>query len=111
MAIIYGMTMEVHNAPQNYNPTPKQVITPTDTMKTDPITIPLFGHGLESVGNISNEPMVTGSFAADVVTGNDGKKYAVFTVADNYPGTPSSWAGTYRISVDRIAAAGLDLFV
>lgn len=110
MAIIYGMTMQVNEKAQNYMPTPGKVITPTNTMKTATVSIPLFGHGLESVGNICQEPTVTGNFAADVVTGADGGKYAVFTVTDNYPGAPSAWAGTYRISVNRIAAAGLDLF-
>ena len=71
-------------------------------MKTNTVTIPLFGHGLESVGNLAHDPVVTGAFAADTVTGNDGVEYAVFTVAEgNYP---SEWVGTYRISVSRLKA-------
>ena len=72
------------------------------TMKTSTVTIPLFGHGLESVGNLAHNPVVTGAFAADTVTGNDGVEYAVFTVAEgNYP---SEWVGTYRISISRLKA-------
>ena len=75
------------------------------TMKTSAVTIPLFGHGLESVGNLAHEPRVDGSFAADTVTGNDGAEYAVFTVTDPADGHyPSEWAGTYRISVSRLKA-------
>ena len=76
-------------------------------MKTNTVTIPLFGHGLESVGNLAHDPVVTGAFAADTVTGmtvtgNDGVEYAVFTVAEgNYL---SEWVGTYRISVSRLKA-------
>lgn len=72
------------------------------TMKTTTVTIPLFGHGLEAVGNLAHEPRVTGAFAADTVTGNDGVEYAVFTVAEgNYP---SEWVGVYRINVERLKA-------
>ena len=80
------------------------------TMKTNPVTMPLYGHGLETLGSIDHEPTVTGTFAADTVTGNDGKEYAVFTVGDNHPAAPSVWAGTYRISVDRLEAAREDVF-
>lgn len=80
------------------------------TMKTTPVSIPLYGHGVETVGNIDHEPHVKGTFAAATVTGEDGKEYALFTVADEYPAAPSIWAGTYRISVDRLAAAGVDVF-
>lgn len=74
------------------------------TFKTTSVTIPLYGHGLETVGNIDHEPMVTGTFAADPVTGNDGTVFGIFTVPDPTNGTdyPSQWAGTYRISVDRL---------
>lgn len=72
------------------------------TMKTSTVSIPLFGHGLESAGNLAHEPVVTGNFAADIATGNDGIEYAVFTVAEgNYP---SEWVGVYRISVSRLKA-------
>lgn len=80
------------------------------TMKTDTVKIPLYGHGLENVGSIHHEPYVNGAFEADTVTGDDGKEYALFTVADEYPAAPSVWAGTYRISVDRLVAAGVDVF-
>lgn len=110
MGIIHAVTLEEHTGNQNYIPKPKKTIVPTDTMKSDPFTIPLFGHGLETLGSINNEPTVKGVFATDVITGNDGKKYALFTVADEYPAFPSEWAGTYRINVDRLAAAGLDVF-
>ena len=79
-------------------------------MKTSSVTIPLYGHGLETVGSIDHEPTVTGTFAADTVTGEDGNEYAVFTVGDGYPATPSIWAGAYRISVDRLLAACEDVF-
>ena len=73
------------------------------TMKTSTVTIPLFGHGLESAGNMAHNPEVTGAFSADTVTGNDGIEYAVFTVSDPSGGSyPSEWAGEYRISVDRL---------
>ena len=52
------------------------------TFKTTPVTIPLYGHGLETVGSIDHEPIVTGTFAADPVTGNDGTIFGVFTVPD-----------------------------
>lgn len=72
------------------------------TMKTSTVSIPLFGHGLEDVGNLAHDPVVTGAFAADTVTGNDGVEYAVFTVAEgNYP---SEWVGVYRIAVSRLQA-------
>lgn len=75
------------------------------TMKTTTVTIPLFGHALECVGSMKNEPRVTGSFSAETVTGNDGVEYAVFTVSDPETGSyPSEWAGTYRISVSRLKA-------
>ena len=80
------------------------------TMKTSSVTIPLYGHGVETVGSIDHEPHVNGTFAADTVTGEDGKEYALFTVADEYPAAPSIWAGTYRISVDRLMASGADVF-
>lgn len=73
------------------------------TMKTNTVSIPLLGHGLETVGNLDHEPVVVGNFAAETVNGNDGKEYAVFTVAEgNYP---SEWVGTYRIWVSRLRAA------
>ena len=76
------------------------------TMKTSTVSLPLFGHGLESAGSLSADPVVSGAFAADTVTGNDGKEYAVFTVSDPADGSyPSEWAGSYRISVDRLTAA------
>ena len=75
------------------------------TMKTSTVSIPLFGHGLESQGTIAHDPVVTGAFAADTVTGNDGKEYAVFTVTDPENGAyPSEWAGSYRIRIDRLQA-------
>lgn len=80
------------------------------TMKTSSVSIHLYGHGVETVGNIDHEPLVTGTFAAETVTGEDGKEYALFTVADEYPAAPSSWAGTYRISVERLEACGADVF-
>lgn len=79
-------------------------------MNTTPVTLPLYGHGLECVGSIDHEPTVTGSFAADTITGADGAEYALFTVADAYPAAPSIYAGTYRISVDRLRALGADVF-
>ena len=76
------------------------------TMKTSTVTIPLFGHGLECAGSMQLEPKVTGAFAAETVTGNDGIEYAVFTVSDPANGVyPSQWAGTYRISVNRLKSA------
>ena len=76
------------------------------TFKTTPVTIPLYGHGLETVGSIDHEPIVTGTFAADPVTGNDGTIFGVFTVPDPTNGKdyPSQWAGTYRISAGRLQA-------
>jgi hypothetical protein len=80
-------------------------------MNTNPVTLPLYGHGLECVGNIAHEPPVTGSFAEDTITGADGVEYALFTVADPYPAAPSIYAGTYRLRVDRLRAAlGADVF-
>lgn len=76
------------------------------TMKTTPVSIPLNGHGVETVGNIDHEPIVKGTFAAETVTGADGKEYALFTIADEE--VPSIWAGTYRIDVGRLT--GLDVF-
>ena len=74
-------------------------------LKTEPVTISLHGHGLECVGNYAPEPLVTGSFAADPVTGNDGNEYALFTIADPQNGEyPSHWAGTYRISISYLKA-------
>lgn len=96
---------------QYYVPEPDNRITPTDHMTTSTVKIHLYGHGLEVVGSLSNEPEVIGTFDADVVTGSDGAKYAVFTIADGTPGIPSSWAGTYRIDVNRLAAMGEDVFV
>lgn len=76
------------------------------TMKTATVKIPLFGHGLETVGSIDHEPVVSGAFAAETVTGNDGIEYAVFTVSDPADGSyPSEWAGTYRIRVSRLKSA------
>ena len=80
------------------------------TMKTTPVTIPLYGHGLECDGGICVEPIVTGTFTADTVTGSDGKEYALFTLSDTAPVAPSLWAGTYRLNVGRLAAAGVDVF-
>lgn len=81
------------------------------SLKTGTVTIPLYGHGLENVGSVDAEPMVTGSFAADPVTGNDGKEYAVFTIADPQNGEyPSLWAGTYRISLSRLEAYAPEVF-
>lgn len=80
------------------------------TMKTTPVSIPLYGHGVETVGNIDHEPIVNGTFAAETITGEDGNEYALFTVSDEYPAAPSIWAGVYRISVERLAAAGDDVF-
>ena len=75
--------------------------------KTSPVTIPLYGHGLLCVGNISPEPRVTGTFAADPVTGNNGEIFGVFTVPDPEGGEyPSGWAGTYRISATRLRCYG-----
>ena len=76
------------------------------TMKTTTVKIPLYGHGLENVGSLDHEPEVTGAFAAETVTGNDGIEYAVFTVSDPADGSyPSEWAGTYRIKVSRLKSA------
>ena len=106
----YVMRMLVSTPHSNYLPQPKKVIVATDNMKTDTMTIPLFGHGLEVQGNLAHDPIVTGSFASYVVTGSDGEKYGVFTVTDNHPATPSEWAGSYRINVSRLVAAELDVF-
>lgn len=79
--------------------------------KTSPVTIPLYGHGLECVGSIAHEPRVNGTFAADPVTGNDGNIFGVFTVTDPEDGRyPSGWAGTYRISASRLRSYGPDVF-
>lgn len=69
---------------------------------TDLVKIPLLGHGLQfPAGNIASEPLVEGRLAADTVAGTDGKEYAVFTIADD--GTqPAGWAGTYRLTLDRL---------
>jgi hypothetical protein len=73
---------------------------------TTPVTIPLMGHGLESCGNLAHNPRVKGTFAADPITGNDGKIYGVFTAIDpDDKAYPSEWAGTYRIDVDRLKCA------
>lgn len=84
---------------------------------TTPVNIPLYGHALWCTSTMAHEPHVTGTFAEDPVTGNDGKTYAVFTVSDpaadetavtpdGEPALPfpSSWAGVYRIDVTRIKA-------
>lgn len=98
------------------------------TFKTSAVTIPLYGHGLECDGSIAHEPQVTGTFAADPVTGNDGTVFGVFTITDpsresvdsveaandeeavviadgitGFP-YPSLWAGTYRINASRLKA-------
>ncbi len=80
--------------------------------KTTSVTIPLYGHGLECVGNIAHEPHITGTFAADPVTGSDGKIYGVFTVPDSTNGTdyPSLWAGTYRIHADWLKVCSPGVF-
>lgn len=79
--------------------------------KTSPVTIPLYGHGLLCVGNISPEPRVTGTFAADPVTGSDGTIFGVFTVPDPTGAEyPSCWAGTYRIHADRLKVWSPDVF-
>ena len=78
---------------------------------TSPVNIPLYGHGLEDVGSVSTEPHVTGTFAEDPVTGNDGKAYGVFTIADpENKAYPSLWAGTYRINADRLKAEAPNVF-
>lgn len=79
--------------------------------KTSPVTIHLYGHGLECVGSIANEPKVSGTFAADPVTGNDGNIFGVFTVPDPTGAEyPSLWAGTYRVNADRLRVSGEDVF-
>lgn len=79
--------------------------------KTTSVTIPLYGHGLECVGNIAREPHVTGTFAADPVTGSDGTIFGVFTVPDPTGAEyPSLWAGTYRIRADRLKVCAPDVF-
>ena len=83
----------------------------TMTFKTDSVNIPLYGHGLECVGNIVHEPHVTGTFAADPVTGEDGNVYGVFTVQDSADKSyPSLWAGTYRINASRLRAYAPSVF-
>lgn len=77
--------------------------------KTTPVYIPLYGYGLECVGNIALEPHVTGTFAADPITGTDGTLFGVFTVADD-GSFPSHWSGTYRINVDRLKVCSPDVF-
>ena len=75
-------------------------------MNTNPVKIQLLGHGLECVGSIHPEPEVSGTFASETVTGNDGREYAVFTVSDPADGAfPSLWAGTYRIDLVRLKNA------
>ena len=79
------------------------------TFKTTTVTIPLYGHGLESAGNVAIEPRVPGVFTADPVTGNDGEVFGVFTISDPTAESgalpyPSAWAGTYRISASRLKA-------
>ena len=79
------------------------------TFKTSTVTIPLYGHGLEDVGSVQIEPIVTGTFAADSVTGADGNEYGVFTIAEPTNNAyPALWAGTYRVDVDRLT--GTDVF-
>ena len=73
------------------------------TISTDKVRIPVWGHGLESQGNIAHEPHAVGTFAADPVTGNDGKEDGVFTVAEG-DGNPSNWVGVYRIYLAMIEA-------
>ena len=73
--------------------------------KTTPVTIPLYGHGLWCTSTLAHEPHVTGTFAEDPVTGNDGNSYGVFTIADPEDKSyPSAWAGVYRIDVSRLKA-------
>ena len=72
-------------------------------LNTTKMQIPLFGHGLNSAGLLTWEPNVLGVFEEDPVIGNDGREYAVFTVADEDK-NQSQWAGVYRISVFRLAA-------
>lgn len=82
------------------------------TMKTDAVTIPLYGHGLECSGTMAIEPIVTGTFDADTITGSDGKEYAIFTIpAPENKDFPDLWAGEYRIDVSRLASAKLPVFV
>lgn len=77
-------------------------------LKTNPVKINLLGHGLERLGSIRPEPEVTGTFARETVTGNDGREYAVFTISDPVDGAfPSQWAGTYRIDLTRLKNAHL----
>lgn len=78
------------------------------TFNTNPVKIPLLGHGLEIVGMMTPCPEVTGTFDRKPVTGKDGKEYAVFTVQDNGE-TPSDWAGTYRINLQRLKNALTDV--
>lgn len=79
--------------------------------KTSPVTIHLYGHGLAAVGSITPEPKVSGTFAADPVTGNDGEIFGVFTIADPEGGEyPSGWAGTYRVNAERLRVSGEDVF-
>lgn len=82
------------------------------TFKTTSVIIPLYGHGLECSGNVTHEPNVPGTFAADPVTGNDGTVFGVFTVPDPTNGKdyPSQWAGTYRINADRLKAGAPYVF-
>ena len=78
------------------------------TISTDKVRIPVYGHGLESQGNIAHEPHAVGTFAADPVTGNDGKEYGVFTVAEG-DNNPSNWVGVYRIDLSKLEAVLPDM--
>ena len=73
------------------------------TFKTDPVNIILLGHSIMCAGILRPNPHVTGTFAADPVTGSDGEKYGVFTVSDD--GThPVSWCGVYYLAVSGMQA-------
>jgi len=79
--------------------------------KTTPVTVPLYGHSLTAAGMLANTPKVTGTFAADPVTGNDGEVFGVFTVPDSETKAyPSYWAGTYRINVDSLKGGCPEVF-
>lgn len=80
-------------------------------LKTEPVRTILWGHGLECVGSVQHYPIVTGTFAADPVTGSDGAQYAVFTIPEPENGSyPALWAGTYRMPVSALQAHDPDVF-
>ena len=71
---------------------------------THPIKVHLYGFQLlDDCGRYYREPSIMGTFERHPVTGLDKKEYALFTVPDSKT-YPSRWAGTYRISIEKLKA-------